>query len=233
MARTEIPIPRWIDAAHWSTDPADDAMVGGEHYLDTLKRLHKKVRPKNYLEIGVREGHSLALASCASVGIDPEPQISVPLKRKHRVVTATSDDYFAASENISPIDLAFIDGMHLAEFALRDFINVEMNARPGAVVVVDDIFPNTPAQAERARQTRVWMGDIWKLPVILEKYRPDLSLTYANTLPSGLLIIRGLDPSNSVLPLNYDAILDQIETMTKVPSEVLLRTRAVAPEVAF
>lgn len=233
MARKEIPVPRWIDAAKWSKDPGDDAMAGGEHYLATLKRLHKKVRPKNYLEIGVRNGHSLALASCASVGIDPDPQITEPLKRKHRVVTSTSDDYFETTENIATIDLAFIDGMHLAEFALRDFINVEANARPGAVVVIDDIFPNTPAQAERARQTRVWMGDIWKLPVLLEKYRPDLSLTYANTLPSGLLIIRGLDPQNTVLSDNYDAILDQIETMTKVPADVLERTRAVAPEAAF
>lgn len=232
MARKVIPVPRWIDADKWSKDPADDAMAGGEHYLATLKRLHKKVRPKRYLEIGVREGHSLVLASCNSVGIDPDPQITVPLKRKHQVVTATSDDYFAAGDGIPLIDLSFIDGMHLAEFALRDFINVEANARPGAVVVVDDIFPNTPAQAERARQTRVWMGDIWKIPVILEKYRPDLSLTYANTLPSGLLIIRGLDPHNSVLSENYDAILDEIEKMTAVPKDVLERAKAVAPEVA-
>ena len=36
------------------------------------------------------------------------------------------------------MDLAFIDGLHLFEFSLRDFMNVEKLAHPGSVVVFDD-----------------------------------------------------------------------------------------------
>jgi hypothetical protein len=32
----------------------------------------------------------------------------------------------------APVDLAFFDGMHLAEFALRNFANVEVSASGGA-----------------------------------------------------------------------------------------------------
>jgi hypothetical protein len=48
--------------------------------------------------------------------------------------------------------------MHLFEYALRDFMNVEHCAAPGAIVVIDDIFSSHPAQAERKRRTRAWTG---------------------------------------------------------------------------
>ncbi len=66
------------------------------------------------------------------------------------------------SGSIAP-DLCFIDGMHLFEYALRDFMNVERCAAPGAIVVIDDIFPNHPAQGQRERRTRAWTGDVWRL----------------------------------------------------------------------
>ncbi|HEY3943670.1 MAG TPA: hypothetical protein VGL78_00455 [Solirubrobacteraceae bacterium] len=40
-------------------------------YLDFLRGLHERLAPRTYLEIGVAQGHSLALSRCRSVGIDP------------------------------------------------------------------------------------------------------------------------------------------------------------------
>ena len=40
-------------------------------YLDFLPEVHRRLRPRAYLEIGVRWGHSLALSRCRSVGVDP------------------------------------------------------------------------------------------------------------------------------------------------------------------
>ena len=37
--------------------------------------------------------------------------------------------------------VAFIDGMHLAEYALRDVINTERYCHAASVIVVDDVLP--------------------------------------------------------------------------------------------
>ena len=79
----------------------------------------------------------------------------------------TSDDFFASPQCAAhlrqPIDLAFIDGMHLVEFALRDFMQVERRASRAGMIVLDDIFPNHPLQARRVRESGVWTGDVWKI----------------------------------------------------------------------
>lgn len=222
-----LPIPDWHERSTWSDAPEHNEIRGSENYRGFLERLHAKIRPRRYLEIGVQTGVTLVMARCRSIGIDPEPQLTYQLKRRHKMVIATSDDYFERNPQNHQIDLAFIDGMHLAEFALRDFINVERNVRVGAVVVLDDVFPNHPIQAERARQTGPWMGDIWKIPEILERYRPDLKLTYLNTSPSGLLVVENLNPANTVLTEKYDAILDEIEKLVTVPDTVLRRDKAI------
>ena len=42
------------------------------------------------------------------------------------------------------LDFAFIDGMHLSEFALRDFMNIEEHMDRAGVVVLDDVLPRNP-----------------------------------------------------------------------------------------
>ena len=47
----------------------------------------------------------------------------------------TSDDFFASHDLAQvlggrPVDLAYIDGMHQFEFALRDFMNLERYVGP-------------------------------------------------------------------------------------------------------
>ena len=39
------------------------------------------------------------------------------------------------------MDLAFVDGMHLAEYALRDVLAVERFTLPTSVIVLDDMLP--------------------------------------------------------------------------------------------
>ena len=88
-------------------------------YLDFLTGLHEAVRPRAYLEIGLRHGHSLALADCPALGVDPAFNLKVELGENVELLRETSDEYFARAKPLKPLggrkpDMAFIDGMHLA-----------------------------------------------------------------------------------------------------------------------
>ncbi|MEA2894807.1 MAG: hypothetical protein QOJ84_422 [Bradyrhizobium sp.] len=214
--------------------PEFEVVKEGTPYLDVLRRIHDELVPRSYLEIGVRHGHSLVLAQCDSVGVDPAPQITLELGPQHRLFELTSDVFFerhAAGTLAQGFDLAFIDGMHWFEFALRDFINIERYAQVTSLAIFDDIFPNHPRQAERQRQTRVWMGDIWKIVPCLQQYRPDLLLLRVDASQAGLLIVAGLDPENRELERQYPSIVRKfVDEGPTVGLEVLSRTGALAPD---
>ena len=191
-------------------------VVGGRGpYLETLRQVHEQLQPRFYLEIGVRRGSSLELAACPALGIDPEPDLAAEPALHHRLCRKTSDAFF---EQDAPsflagqkMDLVFIDGMHLFEFALRDFMNAEQYALPGTLIVIDDIYPNHPLQAERRRQSRVWTGDIWKLHDCLKSERPDLVMIAVDTAPSGLLMVAGLNPANRTLLEHYNPLVTKVQ----------------------
>ena len=185
----------------------------GPGYFEVLRGIHEHLRPRTYLEIGVETGASLALAlpETRSIGIDPRPQLTVPLGPLTTVYEMTSDQFFAAHDvrgklGGAPIDLAFIDGMHNFEFALRDFINVERNCTPESTVLFHDAYPLDRATASRERRTNFWSGDIWRLVLALRKYRPDLRVHTVATPPTGLGLVRGLDPGSRVLEDRFEEI---------------------------
>jgi hypothetical protein len=211
-------------------------MAGEMPYLEFLAGLHQALEPRTYLEIGIRSGSSLALSRARSLGIDPEFTVREELACPVTLARTTSDEYFARPRPLAPLggtppDLAFIDGMHLFEFALRDFINVERNARWSSVVVFDDMLPRQVDHAARDRHTRLWTGDVFKIVPVLRTYRPDLTLLLADTAPTGLLLVLGLDPGSTVLQDNYDAILAEhvVPDPQVVPEDVLSRKGALDP----
>jgi hypothetical protein len=212
---------------------SQEAVAGQRNYLEVLNILHEQLLPDLYMEVGVRNAGSLSLARGCAVGIDPLKQFTKELPATTLFYEMTSDDFFAAAKNSNieeKVDLAFIDGMHLFEYALRDFINIEAYATPWTVVVLDDMCPNHPAQAARDRKTTVWTGDVWKLRDCLKRYRPDLVQILLDTWPSGLLLIIGLDPSNTALSDNYETILKEyVHNDLAVPEGVLRREGAMAP----
>jgi hypothetical protein len=193
-------------------------LLPGPPYREVLKAIHRALAPRTYLEIGVETGGTLALATSAevAVGVDPADfSLEVELPANARVVRATSDAFFAdhTAQDVfgsRPLELAFIDGMHLFEFALRDFINVERWCAPGGTVVFHDCLPLARVTAERERRTRFWVGDTWKAVWALALHRPDLKIRTVLTPPSGLVIVRRLDPKSSLLGERVDAILREL-----------------------
>ena len=217
---------------------AENHHEGDRHKHDVLSRFHQDLEPRLYLEVGVDKGRSLARARGPAIGIDPRPRLDlkVTLGEQTRVLPMSSDAFFrtAAAEYLaSPPDLVFIDGMHLFEFVLRDFMNVERYAHAATLVVIDDIFPCHPTQAERRRRSTAWTGDVWKLHAVLREWRPDLTLIALNARTTGLLLIAGLDPGNSILWDHYDPIVRHWARDLPVPAGVVRREGAVASDHAM
>lgn len=187
--------------------------VSGEYYLDVLRRIHEYLRPRTYLEIGVDRGRSLRLAlpGTQAIGVDPAPKLEAELAPNARVYRETSDDFFARHDVRGefgglPVDLAFIDGMHHFEFALRDFVNIERCCDRDSTIVIDDCLPRDRATAQRERCTEFWTGDVWKLVLVLKKYRPGLLIHTIAAPPTGVCVVRGLDPASRVLAEKLEAI---------------------------
>src|SRR5207248_1318811 len=130
------------------------------------------------------------------------------------------------------LELSFIDGMHIFEYALRDFMNVERHSRWSSVIVLDDMLPRDVDEAARDRHTKFWTGDVYKVVTVLRKYRPDLVVVEVDTAPTGVAVVFGADPQNTVLKEAYDDILKEYVTPDPqpVPDEVLVRKHAVRPE---
>lgn len=213
-----------------------ELITGAKEFVDVLQSIHKFLDPRFYLEIGVWYGRSLALAKCPSVGVDPHPQLSTPISSQTQVCTSTSDDFFksqASSVLTSKPDLALIDGLHLFECALRDFINVERHCHVGSLVLFDDIFPNHPLQAKRNRVTGGWTGDVWKIIPCLKEYRPDLIIAAIDSRPTGMLLVTRLDPESTILSSHYDEILEKYQfpdDLVLPPPSILDRHGALLPD---
>jgi hypothetical protein len=147
-----------------------------------------------------------------ALGVDPMPRLKHQPGPNAKIFPLTSDDFFAQTDVKKelgglPIDFAFIDGMHLFEFALRDFVAIERLCTRDSTVAVHDTYPLNAQTALRERASLFWSGDIWRLVLALKKYRPDLSINTIGAPPSGLTIIRGLNPDSRVLGEKLDAII--------------------------
>ena len=102
-------------------------------------------------------------------------------------------------------------------------MNVEKYSNKHTLVVIDDIYPGHPSQANRNRCTRAWTGDVWKLIEVFKEYRPDLAIRAINVYPTGLLIISGLDADNSVLANSYEKIVSKYIPITTIPEHIISR----------
>ena len=250
-----------------ATQVLHEQPVAGRPSLHALMRvLHRTLKPRTYLEVGVFMGDSLKLARRAAVGIDPAPQVTQRLPVTAHVVATTGDDFFAQPRPLEQVfrhggvptaaltqsprllprwlkgaprrrdgelfaELALIDGMHHAEFALRDFINIERNSAPWSVIVFDDNLPENHEQALRARATEAWTGDVFRVEEVLKKYRPDL-VTVRVDIGTGVLLVFGLNHLNRRLTNFYDQIVAEMVQSDPqvVPDEVLQRHGAISIE---
>ena len=190
------------------------ATLPGPDYYTVLGWIHEILHPANYVEIGIRHGDSLRLAGPTTrcIGIDPEPTIEAPLPPNVQVFRLTSNEFFETCKladllGSNAFSLAFIDGLHLFEQALLDFVNLERNSAADSVIMIHDCLPLDKVTADRVRSTHFYSGDVWKLAMCLRIKRPDLRLKTIRTGPSGLCLVSHLDSQSQVLSQSYHACL--------------------------
>ncbi len=180
------------------------ALYPGDDYRAVLSAIHETLRPACYVEIGVSTGASLALvrAPTLAIGIDPDPRIPGEVPASTRIFPLTSDRFFAAHDlgvlfGGRRFDLAFVDGLHTFEQTLTDIAHLERHAGPDSVILVHDVLPADAACAARDCGSALWAGDTWKIVPALRRVRPDLALFLIPTAPTGLAVIRGLNPDRA------------------------------------
>ena len=205
---------------------------------ELLRQMHQVLEPRTYFEIGVFSGSSLSLSRTKTIAVDPDFRTRSEISCDLRTFKLKSDDFFAHHEGFAHfgdehIDLAFIDGMHLSEFVLRDFINTEKHSSKGTVVIFDDVLPRNDLEAYRIRRTVDWAGDVYKIWSILREYRPDLVVIPLNTSPTGKMLVTNLDPISTVLEDNLDDITKRLTSPDpqKVDPAILHREEAIDPTI--
>ncbi|WP_247235537.1 class I SAM-dependent methyltransferase [Telluribacter sp. SYSU D00476] len=161
------------------------------YVLQSLIR-HKKL--KNYLEIGVLNGHIFfKIQSPFKVAVDPKfkfdrlrrigKTILNPYNLTSQYFEVTSDDFFEqhAQQVFAnrSIDLCLIDGMHEYGHALRDVENTLRYMSDKGVIVMHDCNPVTPQAARHFREWNgqgFWNGDVWKAILHLRSSRTDINV---------------------------------------------------------
>ncbi len=185
----------------------------GPDYLQVLRWLHETLRPASYLEIGVARGRSLSLAMPPTIalGIDPSPRVDHPWQTQTRVVSMTSSEFFSRHSLAefyggNCFSLALVDGLHQFEQAIDDILNLEVYAQPDSIIAVHDTIPLDEKTASRTRSTEFHTGDVWKAVPFLKQFRPDLDMVTVRTGPSGLTLIRCLNPSRKKKHVDLGAL---------------------------
>ena len=216
----------------------------GPSYRLLVQRISQLKKARNYLEIGVHNGSTIELIDCPTIGVDPEFVFARnPMGQKPRLhlYQQTSDDFFRDHDPRqifeSEVDLAFLDGLHLFEFLLRDFMNTERVCARDALILMDDCLPPSLEMTEREHRPGLridqarkgwWTGDVWKVVTVLRRYRPDLRIMPVDVSPTGSIVVGNLDPSSNVIRDAYDEIMSTYlkQEMTEKIFEAYWQTNA-------
>lgn len=207
-----------------------DELIGKYEFLT---RVHEIVKPEAYLEIGVRHGKSLkaipehqrpSLISAVDPvkAFDPD---EFPGLEYHEMTSDEFFDHLNESGFTGRYDLAFIDGLHLAEQAARDVRNAAAYMKSTGFIVVDDVFPRSQTEGSRTRAPKSWAGDVWRILEMLYHLQDDPhDLITVDLLPTGMAIMPMMYVDSDFLwePSFPDKELE-------VPRWVFKRSGAVSP----
>ena len=152
--------------------------------------INKETKTTNtYLEIGVESGYTYTnvhFDKNNKTGVDPDPKYN-----DSSIIKCTSDEFFEKKtlHNLN-FDVIFIDGMHHAEYILKDFNNSIKVLNHNGSIFIDDIIPLNYNEQLKIPERHYyengilkygeeWTGDVWKLIYyLLVHYQDDLLFSY-------------------------------------------------------
>ncbi len=164
--------------------------------LTIIKDLMTTKGLKNYLEIGVFNGHIFfRIKSNFKIAVDPEFRFDKlrifgktllnPHNVHNKYYSKTSDAFFAedAPELLKdkPLHIALIDGMHEYDYALRDVENTLKYLSDDGVIIMHDCNPLTKQAASSFQEWKdrefadTWNGDVWKVILHMQSVRDDVN----------------------------------------------------------
>lgn len=151
------------------------------NHTEVLNYIIQKKGYKSYLEIGTQSGKNFNLIECENkTGVDPDPEAKASFHM-------SSDDFFGGNHNyffprVCKFDCIFIDGLHTAEQARKDFINSMEHLNEDGVIVIHDTNPYREEITIVPRITKEWTGDVYKFVYSLLAKLATLPFDYGITI---------------------------------------------------
>jgi hypothetical protein len=140
---------------------------------------------KTYLEIGLGDGKHFANVKCEQkVGVDP---MAAGMQSPELNVIVMESDEFFRYDNFK-FDLIFIDGLHYADQVERDIVNSWNCLNKGGMILVHDIKPDNEEMTLIPRQTKQWVGDVYRTWYGFRAKYPKVKTDYIED-PHGLGVI--------------------------------------------
>jgi len=191
------------------------------NYLKVLSKIHDCFNDDYiYFEIGTNKGNSMKLANGHSIGVDPNfiaDQNIINKKKSLQLFQTPSNEFFVkyASEVFKKkkISVAFIDGLHHGDQVFMDFFNTEQHSNQNTVFLFHDILPRTLESALKERETKMWLGDVWKAIWFIYKNRRDLTFYFLDALPSGLLMVQYKSKVKNEPHTNIEDAIKEVENI--------------------
>jgi hypothetical protein len=186
-------------------------LMPGDCRNSWLDRFFTVLSPEIAIVIGIGEGGSLARVRppTRAIGIGPNPSLTCQPKAETHIFPESSDAFFARGgldELLGqvPLGVAVIDGSHLFEQALRDFIHLEPYCGPRSVILLPNTVPLDEATQSRVRHTQFHTGDVWKTVLCLKHFHSDLEVFTIPTPLTGLTVVTGFGAQARVPADRYD-----------------------------
>jgi hypothetical protein len=124
---------------------------------DIINKIAKKIKAKDYLEIGVYDGKCFQNVEIENKdAVDPSP-IS-----DHTNFKITSDKFFEYLNPRKGYDIVFIDGLHLHKQSRKDFFNADMHLNPGGFILFHDTNPATFDHCQEQWILPEWNGTVYQ-----------------------------------------------------------------------
>jgi hypothetical protein len=157
------------------------------HTSRRINELAKRLDCRTYLEIGVCEGETFREIEISErTGVDPNFRFDPDTLRNPRtkLISATSDTYFASLPVSIKFDVIFIDGLHTFEQVVRDFSSAVLHSHDRSVIILDDTRPSDvysalPDSRDASEFRRKaggasadWHGDVFKAVFYINDFWP-------------------------------------------------------------